>query len=1009
LTATGQNPTFVEGGAAASLYSGASASTVETGQAFSSMSLTVSNVTDGTSERAVIDGSTVVLTHGTSGTTASNGMSYSVSMVGSTATVSLSGGTLSASALQSLVNAMSYQNTNDNPTTSNRVVMITSVQDSGGTANGGDDFASLTIASTVTVVGVNDQPTLTATGTNPTFVEGGAAASLYAGASASTIESGQTFLSMTLTATNITDTGSEILNVDGTAIVLDNGVSGTTATNSLSYSVSVASTTATVSLTGGTVSSSALQTLVDAISYQNNSNDPATSNRVVTITAVQDSGGTANGGIDTTSLSIASTVGVTAANDEPTLAATGQDPTFTENGSAVSLYAGASADTVESGQTLVALSLSVTNVTDGAAEILNADGSAVALTHGNTGTTATNSLSYTVVVVGSTATVILTGGTLSEAALAVLVDGLTYQNNSDSPGTSSRVVTLTSLQDSGGTANGGDDTAALAIVSTVTVVALAPPVITDLDGDAITYLEGDGPQLIDSSDPAQVTDADSADFNGGNLSVSIFSGGDAAEDLLSLDTSGGVTLGGTTAGSAVSVGGVSVGTLANNLTTGNDLIVSLTSGATPIRVTTLLQAVTYENVDTDIPTGGARTIRVTISDGDGETSAASDVTVAVQPVNDKPVVGELDGDSFAYEAGDGAQVLDQGTQATLTDLDSSDFSGGALVATIAAGEDGAEDQLSFDTSGNVQLAGTTAGSNVSVSSVIVGTLGNSIGAGVDLVVNLNASATQVRVRELIRAATYENLDTALPTAGNRTVRVTVSDGDGGTSDNSDVTISVAGVPDINLTGLATSIASGDATPSTVDGTDFGGVSVTVGTALSTFVIENAGTGTLSLGGTPLVSITGSDAAQFSVTTEPSNSVAAASSTSFIITFSPTSLGEKTATVSIASDDPDENPYTFAIRGEGLADNDQDGLPDVTDPDDDNDGVTDVQEAIDGTDSLSDDSFVERAGQTTCINWNGFLDFLTQIVEVRNSSGTAVTAELKLFDIGGSVQDTVAMT
>ena len=39
------------------------------------------------------------------------------------------------------------------------------------------------------------------------------------------------------------------------------------------------------------------------------------------------------------------------------------------------------------------------------------------------------------------------------------------------------------------------------------------------------------------------------------------------------------------------------------------------------------------------------------------------------------------------------------------------------------------------------------------------------------------------------------------------------------------------------------------------------------------------------------------------------------STTFQITFAPTANGAKTATVNIANNDSNENPYTFAIRGE----------------------------------------------------------------------------------------------
>ncbi|MEA3644234.1 MAG: hypothetical protein VBE63_30565, partial [Lamprobacter sp.] len=101
---------------------------------------------------------------------------------------------------------------------------------------------------------------------------------------------------------------------------LKNGA-GTTTNNSLSYSVSVAAGTATVTLSGGTLAAADLQTLIDGISYSNSSQNPSTaSNRVVTITSIQDSGGTANGGVDTAAPNIGSTVTLVAVNDAPVIA-----------------------------------------------------------------------------------------------------------------------------------------------------------------------------------------------------------------------------------------------------------------------------------------------------------------------------------------------------------------------------------------------------------------------------------------------------------------------------------------------------------------------------------------------------------------------------------------------------------------------------------------------------------------------------------------------------------------
>ena len=49
---------------------------------------------------------------------------------------------------------------------------------------------------------------------------------------------------------------------------------------------------------------------------------------------------------------------------------------------------------------------------------------------------------------------------------------------------------------------------------------------------------------------------------------------------------------------------------------------------------------------------------------------------------------------------------------------------------------------------------------------------------------------------------------------------------------------------------------------------------------------------------------------FVVGTQPTTPVAPAGTSTFTITFTPASLGAKTATVTIANDDADENPYTF---------------------------------------------------------------------------------------------------
>ncbi|THT99042.1 hypothetical protein E9531_12990 [Lampropedia puyangensis] len=206
---------------------------------------------------------------------------------------------------QAALNSVTYHNSSNNPNTSNRTISFV-VND--GTSN------SAPVTKTLSITAVNSAPTLTATPANPSFTEGSGAVTLFSAASASTIESGQSFQSVTLTVTNLSDGVSEQLEVDGTSIALVSTMNpGTTVTNGLTYNVSLAAGTATVTLSNGTLNSTQLQTLVNFITYRNISPDfNSLAPRVVTITSLQDNGGTANGGVDTISLSLAAIVSMDA-------------------------------------------------------------------------------------------------------------------------------------------------------------------------------------------------------------------------------------------------------------------------------------------------------------------------------------------------------------------------------------------------------------------------------------------------------------------------------------------------------------------------------------------------------------------------------------------------------------------------------------------------------------------------------------------------------------------------
>ncbi|MGB4848856.1 MAG: choice-of-anchor D domain-containing protein, partial [Saprospiraceae bacterium] len=98
---------------------------------------------------------------------------------------------------------------------------------------------------------------------------------------------------------------------------------------------------------------------------------------------------------------------------------------------------------------------------------------------------------------------------------------------------------------------------------------------------------------------------------------------------------------------------------------------------------------------------------------------------------------------------------------------------------------------------------------------------------------------------------------------------------------------------------------------------FGNVISGTSSAVTTFTIENLGTADLTLTGSPKVVISGTNASEFTINeTTTTSPVIASGSTTFTITFSPTTQGSKTAAISIANNDTDENPYVINLTGTG---------------------------------------------------------------------------------------------
>ena len=174
---------------------------------------------------------------------------------------------------------------------------------------------------------------------------------------------------------------------------------------------------------------------------------------------------------------------------------------------------------------------------------------------------------------------------------------------------------------------------------------------------------------------------------------------------------------------------------------------------------------------------------------------------------------------------------------------------------------------------------------------------------------------QTEINSSISPNNFTNFTIAFaPTAeGEKSARVSIANND---SDENPYTFTINGagvVPEINVKQGTTDI------PSVSGINDFGDVKVGESSPEITFTIENLGTGDLNLtSSSDLIQISGADAAMFTINqTSVSTPIISGASTTFTIIFTPSSVGVKSATISIENTDSDENPYTFSLTSKGM--------------------------------------------------------------------------------------------
>lgn len=121
-------------------------------------------------------------------------------------------------------------------------------------------------------------------------------------------------------------------------------------------------------------------------------------------------------------------------------------------------------------------------------------------------------------------------------------------------------------------------------------------------------------------------------------------------------------------------------------------------------------------------------------------------------------------------------------------------------------------------------------------------------------------------------------------------------------------------PDIELRGgggFEYTIENGEDDPRVLNGTDLGSAPVIGGVVDRDFRIVNVGRGPLTI---DAVSV---DSPEFSVVSAPVGILQPEFQAVLTVRFDPASVGDHAGTVEIESDDPGDDPFTFAVRGVGV--------------------------------------------------------------------------------------------
>ena len=367
-----------------------------------------------------------------------------------------------------------------------------------------------------------------------------------------------------------------------------------------------------------------VQAVLRNITFQNTSNNPPGATRAIRFQLIDGDGGPTGGISNNAQVSVT----IQLVNDPPTLALSVSGITYTENDPATILDPGVVIGDPDSPDfSTGTLTVTVTNNAAAEDRLSVKDQGTGPQQIGVVGATVTYNPGGGAVTIGSitssgSGTVplqITFNNNSTIAAVQALARAITYFNVSDNPSTLTRTVSFVVNDGDGGTSTSAP------VTMTVAVVAVNDAPTLGNFGTTVNYTAGLPAVLM--ANTATVTDPDSLNFNTGNLTVQITTGGIPADTLAIRNQGTGAGKIGVS-GANVTFGGTVIGTFSGG-TSNIPLKITFIASATPAAATALAQ-----NINFRTPNGagviGDRVVTFTATDDQAATSTPpATVTVHV--------------------------------------------------------------------------------------------------------------------------------------------------------------------------------------------------------------------------------------------------------------------------------------------------------------------------------------------------------------------------------------------